>query len=579
MDKGVFRFYMPGLGTPFPEIKELTETQDGKAFGKGGQPRIIWALLQVLNATYGVVNGGKVLRTDGQVGDLANDHNQNVGQSSTDVYGQQTTITHKSWFEPHIAELASKLKNTKKPEIPSLTLSVFGFSRGAAEAAAFCHMFDELLVDNKLAGIPATISFLGVFDTVASIGLSASVGRTTPLSRSFADGHFSWAKRILKPLPACVKAGRHFIASQEIRMNFPVTRLRSEHGDFHEVYFPGMHSDVGGGYGPGEAGKGRDSQSSLVSQIPLVHMFKEARVKGVPLMPFSEFEPLLKNDYSVNQELASAWNAYTAELGNNGDILMKHMELYYRWRAARLNNLEKTASYAAASDQSKQDMSDANRMLAGDLEVLKYRKNVQPKAAGDDTGYEPCTLLDQNRINQWQLSCAMRRNRLDEWEKWALEIFENPEPLPPEVMRFFDDYIHDSYAGFYLAGEVTEYDRRKKVSEVVKKDRRSLKGFDLKIYDHAKKTEAALNKQKAGEALDEDEEKLVKEAEFGTPYPVMTDNDTADMRSIAIETQTWTRREGGGYFLPRGNYPLKGPYGEEILRKPRPAPETEKAAA
>ncbi len=367
-------------------------------------------------------------------------------------------------------------------------------------------------------------------------------------------------------------------------MNFPVTRLRSESANFKEVYFPGMHSDVGGGYGPGDFGKGLGSQSSLVSQIPLAHMFKAAREHGVPFTPFSELEQAVKDDFAINQELASAWNAYTSELGNSGGVLKKHMELYYRWRAARIKTLEQTASFKTANAQAQQDMRDANRMLPGDLEALRYRQKPQQTGAGDDAQANPYSWRDQGHINAWHLSRAINRDQLDAWETWALKIFNDPKPLPPEVMRFFDDYIHDSFAGFYMAGEVTEYDRRVKVAQVVKQDRQRLEGFDLKVYDLAKKTEAAVNKKKAGEELSSEEAALAAEAEYGTPYPIMTDEDTKDMRSAAITTQTMTRREGGGYIILRGNYPESGIirrsiYEKELHRDPLAGVEADKNIA
>ena len=72
-------------------------------------------------------------------------------------------------------------------------------------------------------------------------------------------------------------------------------------------------------------------------------------------------------------------------------------------------------------------------------------------------------------MSQWQ---SKRANlnipvELDEWEIWALGIFEDPKPLSEDVMRFFDDYVHDSLAGFYMAGKVTEYDKRLKVESVM----------------------------------------------------------------------------------------------------------------
>jgi hypothetical protein len=49
---GHYRIYVPGLGTRFPENREWRETADGKAFGKGGQARILFGLLEVYNAVH-----------------------------------------------------------------------------------------------------------------------------------------------------------------------------------------------------------------------------------------------------------------------------------------------------------------------------------------------------------------------------------------------------------------------------------------------------------------------------------------------------------------------------------------------
>ncbi|MDZ5632707.1 DUF2235 domain-containing protein, partial [Janthinobacterium sp. GMG1] len=69
---GYFRNYIPGVGTPFAEIGELTESDEGKAFAKGGQPRIIWGLLQVLNAIHRTVYGDETpLYKSDKAGELA----------------------------------------------------------------------------------------------------------------------------------------------------------------------------------------------------------------------------------------------------------------------------------------------------------------------------------------------------------------------------------------------------------------------------------------------------------------------------------------------------------------------------
>ena len=48
--QGIFRIYIPGVGTPFPEIGEELYDQDGKAMATGFDPRCVWAYTSLLNA-------------------------------------------------------------------------------------------------------------------------------------------------------------------------------------------------------------------------------------------------------------------------------------------------------------------------------------------------------------------------------------------------------------------------------------------------------------------------------------------------------------------------------------------------
>lgn len=54
--KTCFRYYIPGVGTPFRQIGETTESDDGKAFATGGESRIYWAMLLVYNAVCAASN-------------------------------------------------------------------------------------------------------------------------------------------------------------------------------------------------------------------------------------------------------------------------------------------------------------------------------------------------------------------------------------------------------------------------------------------------------------------------------------------------------------------------------------------
>ena len=539
-EKGVFSYYMPGVGTRFKEIGELTESSKGKAFAKGGLSRIVYALLQTINSIHTVILEGPLF-TDKEAGTIAQAYEREIAKLE---HGRDddNVSAHVAFFGKYLTMLKTAMLANPKPSIPSVTLDVFGFSRGAAEAVAFCHMFDEILVGGKIATIPSRINFLGIFDTVASVGISASVAMTTIVPEVLADGHFAWAACIKRPLPASVRTGRHYIAAHEQRMNFPVTNQTGP-STFKEVYFPGVHSDVGGGYAPGEGGKARGGQSAMLSQIPLAYMYKEACIEGVPFKMYDEFDAAVKEDFAISRELATAWEAYCdalkmqqAEFANG---LRNHMSLYYYWRASRLENLEKTVFFKSAKKQAQQDLSESNRVLKGDLEIIKQRDvfRYPGDAAPTVSGKEAKT------ISQWHV--IRERTKPTSWEKWASSCFEKPKTLNSELTRFFDDYVHDSIAGFYLAGEVTEYDKRVKIASVMNMPPRQRNNFDKKIFELTQQVNEAIDKKRRGDELSPDEEALVKEAEKGTVYPLMTDDDAKDMGEMAIQTQTSSRREGG----------------------------------
>jgi len=293
-----FPYYMPGVGTPFPEIGETTETQAGKAFAKGGQARILWAVLQVYNAVHRAVYDNEPLFSNDEMASLIKDYEHKVDdQRRPDP--EAPPILRRDWFRPLTERLSQKLRERlarRLPEIPLVSLSVFGFSRGAVEARAFCYWYQDALQDGLFAGSETEIKFLGVFDSVASVGTSASMHEQFGLW--ILSGHSSWAAEILKPLPAIVKKTVHLMAAHEVRMNFPLTRVVG--GNVEEWLFPGAHSDVGGGYPPGDQGRARWGQASLLSQIPLLHMYRAALVAGVPLTRFDRLVERVRRDFEVS---------------------------------------------------------------------------------------------------------------------------------------------------------------------------------------------------------------------------------------------------------------------------------------
>lgn len=118
-------------------------------------------------------------------------------------------------------------------------------------------------------------------------------GRLPPKPRrcfALIDGQWDWASETLQVLPTCVKGIVHFIAAHEQRRNFPITRIKAGQGKVTEVLYPGVHSNIGGGYQPGAQGRGiwngQAEMTMLLSQIPLAHMHRAASAAGAPLFTF-----------------------------------------------------------------------------------------------------------------------------------------------------------------------------------------------------------------------------------------------------------------------------------------------------
>jgi hypothetical protein len=103
------------------------------------------------------------------------------------------------------------------------------------------------------AGAATPIHFIGVWDTVGALGIPDDLEIL-----NFFDDPSKW-KFHDTDLGDHVKNARHAMAIDEIRSNFSVTRWKNanERNDaVKELWFPGVHSDVGGGYSNSELANG-----------------------------------------------------------------------------------------------------------------------------------------------------------------------------------------------------------------------------------------------------------------------------------------------------------------------------------
>ncbi len=196
-------------------------------------------------------------------------------------------------FSDNIADVYAHLMREYKP---GDKIFIFGFSRGAFTARAVCgllHMFGLLTPGNEalipyalrlyksndpckfeIAGgfsttfsVPCAPHFLGLWDTVSSVGWVLDPIHTE-------GGHLPYTST----LPG-VSVLRHAVSIDERRAFFRQNLIHEPMPtgqDLKQVWFAGVHSDVGGSYAEAESG---------LSKIALRWMLCEAQTAGLLLDP------------------------------------------------------------------------------------------------------------------------------------------------------------------------------------------------------------------------------------------------------------------------------------------------------
>ncbi len=386
-ESGMFRYYMPGVGTPFREVGDTTKLGfdiGGMGFGYMGADRINWGITSIFNAVHRYLLGSDLLSQSEQRA-LVNTISRNVaGPISVEGAARWTGLTAVE------ERLAGVVKGHQR-KVLQINVSIFGFSRGAAQARACAYWLSQICERNgggmMLAGVPLRIGFMGLFDTVSAVG----IGDVTP----FTDGHMAWGKGTQDIHPA-VEDCAHFIALHEQRASFPLEAAVGR----GNVGYPGVHSDVGGGYWPGEQGKAMPEwgDSPHLSQIPLIDMHFAAIKAGVPMMTIQEIkaDSGVAKSFSASAHLIKAYNAWLNQHGvKGGDIRAfteSHTRHYIRWRASL--HLNRKPEQAGATRQEQQAANAELSRLKAEQQVLEQRRlNEQHELSRSGVGIDHATLL------------------------------------------------------------------------------------------------------------------------------------------------------------------------------------------
>lgn len=511
------KIYIPGVGTPFPDIGDSGSGAD-KTLGLGmaflGEARLCWAQLQIYNQIHAALTG-KAIQDDllfiVSPEGLVSHAPEVVARLASDYY--KALHERLPPMEQQVAKAFNERKQ-RKPCVRRVRISVFGFSRGAAEARAFVNRITRYWKAD-IAGIPYSIDFLGIFDTVASVGIAQSIPG--------ADGHMEWASGHNLAVPAAVKRCAHLVSAHEVRASFPLDsvcvagRLPA---NCKEIVYPGVHSDVGGGYKPSEQGRsvgeGAAGDQLKLSQVPLAQMYREARMGGVPLAPKEQFDALQSRNFSIAPKLRSDFNAYISATrtgrvpptNGKGDadfarmfpteeqprhtleaLVNTHYAYFLQWRKAKLRHVHELPGLAQNTNAScKQDIEDfrgADEELEKELLFLES-KDENKFADVDDTAIKaiqsrakPVTAVlaslagryfgpvimatgtrGANELNRRLLDTMKQKQR--QWDL-TLRNFWMEEPIlrgkaAKDVNRLFECYVHDSRAWFKPILSKTESD-------------------------------------------------------------------------------------------------------------------------
>jgi Uncharacterized alpha/beta hydrolase domain (DUF2235) len=427
----IFSYYIPGVGTPFPDIGEHTAATGGGGMARGGAQRITWAMLDVINAPHMYVHNALLIDKEN-----AKTISGNLAGTLTPDFMRRVPLRY--WQDKLKAALADQ-----KPRVEQLNVSVFGFSRGAAQARAFVNWLFEVCEQKDggwtFAGIPFRLQFMGIFDTVASVGL-ADLG-----ARGAFDGRMGWADDNLQIHPA-VEQCVHYVAGHEVRATFSLDSVRvksSYPANAHEVMYPGVHSDVGGGYAPGDLGVS-PSQDSFASMVPGASMYKAARLAGVRLLPWEALDPLDRASLTPSEATVQSFNAYIrdARIGNGPVEAMgrKHMSLFFSHRFKRRHDFFTRPPYTAASSRGQRYLRTTQESFIHRLRDLASR--LDPMAPDFDPARMAQLHLDMNKAAGLTATSVK--------EDMAVQVAQSIDvnKVTLGIETYLDHFIHDSMAGF-----------------------------------------------------------------------------------------------------------------------------------
>lgn len=252
----------------------------------------------------------------------------------------------------------------------------------------------------------------------------------------------------------------HFVAGHEVRGCFPLDSVRvggKYPGNAMEVMYPGAHSDVGGGYAPGDLGVSQRNEDML-ARIPGYDMYIAALKAGVPLLPWSELPQLDRDDFLPSKDVQQRYNAYVRDAkiqpGPVEKLHHAHMSLFFSYRFKYRATFRQRPFFKNASQKDQTYLAVTERTLNERLRSLQYPVPVT------DAKFDPREALKLRRNSMRAAGLQSQdESHIPNRELYRVVESINVSLLTPAIESLFDYDVHDSMAGFVDMG-VNEYDGR-----------------------------------------------------------------------------------------------------------------------
>lgn len=247
------------------------------------------------------------------------------------------------------------------------------------------------------------------------------------------------------------------------------------------MVYPGVHSDVGGGYEPGSQGV-----NDNFARIPLKHMLDDAVQAGVKMYSYEELQKehpkVFKQQFEIQPDSQKYYDAVKEATPSQGSVqeqIKGCMKLYY----SAYGTIARTGNELSVSQRVRQENKFRERIPVGPSDMateMQRLKKLKEATASKKDGFNIFRVFSPvSTAYEYMIS-------IEDWqfESWNKDVND-------DIKKFYLNYVHDSKYGFLSNVEPFSYFRQRRVYE----SRRSASGEERDKKAAEQKVTCSVPKQ------------------------------------------------------------------------------------